>query len=113
MNSSNPGPIGSACASGSLARIPVLPPPGDCPAALYEMLSEWKARACGATPGCKPGDSKAVCATKMIALESCILARTVREMACFRGGDPGHKRQILDRLVSLEKCRATWAKAKN
>lgn len=108
LNSSNPGPVVSACAGGAILRYYDLPIPGDCPQALYDTLNAWAGRACdGRIRRCRQGiDTKSSCAAKMAVIEGCILARSVREMACFRGGNAGHAQTMGDLLRSFGNCRA-------
>ena len=113
LNSPSPGVIVAPC-SLLASPGPNLPPPGDCTWARFLVLNAAVVSACHAQQvfKCLPTDSKFDCAGKAIAIGFCMVARTVREATCFRGGDQGHRDQITQLATMLGGCWTQWSRAR-
>ena len=54
--------------------------------------------------GCSAGDSCITLATKIAALSAEIAARVAHDATCFRGGNTGHRQQVQNKVVALNRC---------
>jgi hypothetical protein len=83
-----------------------LAPPGFCPDETHSWLTAAVNNLCkdGNLNRCVEADTKLSLRAKAIAFSACAKARAKREEMCYRGGDPGHRRQIQQMWQAHDRC---------
>jgi len=82
-------------------------PPGDCDWGKYILLRaavETAKAVVNALGRCTENDSCTVLATKIAAIAAEIAARVALDTTCFKGGDTGHRQQVQDKIMMLNRC---------
>jgi len=87
-------------------------PPGDCDENEHLRLQDNVNQACDNSGQlrCKVDDVKEVLMQKMTLSRRCALARTKINDACFRGGDPNHRREAQKRWGTFDNCEKLFNK---
>ena len=81
----------------------------DCTEPLRQRLQNQVKQNCkNGKQSCLITDSCPILEETMQTLNACIAARTKINMTCFKGGDAGHKEQILHKINGLVKCQGYY-----
>ena len=82
-------------------------PPGDCDLLTYAALRgtvEATKALVSSLGACSIGDSCIFLATKIAAITAEIAARVALDTTCFKGGDTGHRQQVQDKIMMMNRC---------
>ncbi|HEX8327718.1 MAG TPA: type VI secretion system tube protein TssD [Hymenobacter sp.] len=81
----------------------------DCTDSMRQSLQNQVKQNCkSGKQACSITDNCPVLEETMATLNACIAARTKINMVCFKGGDAGHKEQIIHKINGLVKCQGYY-----